>query len=54
MVVCIVMSCLFFVAFWSPAGKVLTSLLGYADFVLLMNAHITQKKINLPKLLFVN
>ena len=29
-------------------------LLGNADFVLLMRAQITQKKINLPKLFFVN
>ena len=29
-------------------------LLGNADFVLLMKAQITRKKINLPKLFFVN
>ena len=29
-------------------------LLGNADFVILMKAQITQKKINLPKLFFVN
>ena len=28
--------------------------LGNADFVLLMKAQITRKKINLPKLFFVN
>ena len=29
-------------------------LLGKADFVLLMKAQITQMKINLPKLFFIN
>ena len=29
-------------------------LLGNADFVLLKKAQVTQKKINLPKLFFVN
>ena len=29
-------------------------LLGNADFVILMKAQITRKKINLPKFLFVN
>ena len=29
-------------------------LLGNADFVLLMKAQITRKKINLPKLFFLN
>ena len=29
-------------------------LLGNADFVLLMKAQITRKKINLPKMFFVN
>ena len=29
-------------------------LLGNADFVFLMKAQITRKKINLPKLFFVN
>ena len=29
-------------------------LLGNADFVILMKAQITRKKINLPKLFFVN
>ena len=29
-------------------------LLGKADFVLLMKAQITRKKINLPKLFFMN
>ena len=29
-------------------------LLGNADFVILMKAQITRKKINLPELLFVN
>ena len=33
---------------------ILMILLGNADFVLLMKAQITRKKINLPKLFFVN